>query len=128
RRGAVPREALWARPGLPRAAVRAPARRRPGLRVGRRRAGLSLSGASEQRLLARERLARGGRDLDPRQLSGGREPAEVDDLVVARAPAELLGVGARGPLDEHLERAPDKTLSALARAALYQLDQALHAL
>jgi hypothetical protein len=47
---------------------------------------------------------------------------------VARSAAHALGVGARGALDEHLERAPDEPLRALARLALDQLDELLHAL
>ena len=33
-----------------------------------------------------------------------------------------------GPFDEHVERAPDEALRALARAALDDLDEPLHAL
>ena len=59
-------------------------------------------------------------------LPGRREAAEVDDLVVARAARAALGVGAGGPFDEHLERAPDEALGALAGASLDDLDQPLH--
>ena len=45
---------------------------------------------------------------------GGREAGEVDDLVVARPAAELLGVGPRGPFHEHLERPPHEPLGTLA--------------
>jgi hypothetical protein len=43
-----------------------------------------LRGArSHQRLKTGERLAGGGGDLDLNELAGMRDPAEVDDLVVA---------------------------------------------
>ena len=63
-----------------------------------------------------------------RELARRREAGEVDDLVVAGAAAQTLGVGARGAFDEHLDGAPDEALGALARVALDGLEQALHAL
>src|SRR3977135_2717196 len=62
----------------------------------------------EQALLAGEGLARGGVDLDHRQLPGAGQAAEVDDLVVASAPPQPLGVGARGAFDEDLDGPPDE--------------------
>ena len=59
---------------------------------------------------------------------GDGEAVEVDDLVVAGAAADAAGVGARRALDEHVERAADEPLRALARAALDDLDEALHPL
>src|SRR5215218_10647353 len=79
-------------------------------------------------LLARERLARRRLDLDVDVLAGPREAGEVDDLVVARAAAQPARVGSRRALDEHLEGAADEPLRALARAALDDLDEPLHAL
>ena len=79
-------------------------------------------------LLAHQRLARRLADLDVDVLAGLREAGEVDDLVVARAAAQAARVGARRALDEHLQRAPDEPLRALAGAALDDLDQPLHAL
>src|SRR5271155_361479 len=49
--------------------------------------------AGPQPLLARERLAGGAEDLHVGQLAGGGQAGEVDGLVVARAPAQALGVG-----------------------------------
>ncbi len=57
-----------------------------------------------------------------------RQAAEVDDLVVTRAPAQALGIGARGALDEHLERAPDEALRTRQRVALHDLKQPFHPL
>ena len=59
---------------------------------------------------------------------GGGETGEVDDFVVPGAAAQTLGIGARGPFDEHLDGAADEALRALARVALDDLEQALHAL
>ena len=47
---------------------------------------------------------------------------------MARAAAQARRVGARRALDEHVERAPDEALRALARAPLDDLDEPLHAL
>src|SRR5947209_5747807 len=88
----------------------------------------SAADPREQALLAAQRLAGGGLDAHLRQLARGGQAAEIDDLVVPRAPAQLLGVRARGSLHEHLERAPHEALGALARTALHDLHQALHAL
>ena len=49
----------------------------------------------DERLLAGERLARGGGDLHRHQLAGAPEAVEVDDLVVARPSSELSRVGPR---------------------------------
>ena len=59
---------------------------------------------------------------------GDGEAVEVDDLVVRRAAAQARRVVARGALDEHVERAADEALGALAGAALDDLDEPLHAL
>ena len=65
--------------------------------------------------LALQRLARGRGDLDRDDLAGRAEAVEVDDLVVAGAAAQARRVVARGALDEHVERAADEALGALAR-------------
>src|SRR5262249_41849270 len=75
----------------------------------------------EQTLLSGERLAAGGVDVDIGELTRAGESAEVDDLVVTRAPAQALGVRSRRTLDEHLERPPDEALGALARPALHEV-------
>ena len=90
--------------------------------------GFSAGAGEQERLLAAQRLARSLVDLDLDELTRRRQPGEVDDLVVARAPAQARGVGARGALDEHLERAADEALRALAGAPLDDLDEPLHAL
>ena len=62
------------------------------------------------------------------QLAGRGQTREVDGLVVAGPAPQPLRVGARGAFHEHLQRAPDEPLGALARVALDDLDQALHPL
>src|SRR5438270_194068 len=42
--------------------------------------------------------------------------------------AQSRRVGARRPFDQHLDRAPDEALRALARVALDELDEPLHPL
>src|SRR5690242_19490868 len=86
------------------------------------------AGACEQRHLTGERLARRTRDRDRHDLAGRGEAVEVDDLVVAGAAAEAARVGPRGALHEHVERAADEALRALAGAPLDDLDEPLHAL
>src|SRR5947209_4803235 len=81
----------------------------------------------QEALLAGQRLAGGRGDLHRNQLAGSRQAGEVDHLVVARAAPQARGVGARGPLDQDLQRAPHEPLRALGGAALNQLHQALHA-
>ena len=68
------------------------------------------------------------RSRPARSRPAAARPLEVDDLVVARAAAQPRRVGARGALDEHVERAPDEALGALAGAPLDDLDEPLHAL
>src|SRR3989442_13082188 len=86
----------------------------------------SAADPREQALLAAQRLAGGGLDAHLRQLARGGQAAEIDDLVVPRAPAQLLGVHARGALHEHLERATPQALGALALPTLHNLHEALH--
>ena len=62
-------------------------------------------------------------------ISPGRaSPAKFTTLLWRVRPRSRLGSCARRALDEHLERAADEALRALARAALDDLDEALHAL
>src|SRR3954471_14360424 len=97
-------------------------------RAGRPRPAGLCRRAREERLLPRERLARGRVDLDGDDLARPREAGEVDRLVVPRAATDARGVRARGGLDEDVERAADEPLRSLVRAALHDLDEALHAL
>src|SRR6185312_8757574 len=76
--------------------------RRTGAGSGRR--------AREQRLLAGERLARRGVDLDRHDLPRPREAGEVHGLVVSRAAAHARRIRARRALDEHVERPADEPL------------------
>src|SRR6185437_938146 len=84
--------------------------------------------SGHETLLAGEGLARGRRDLDLRQLARSGKTGEVDDLVVSRAAALALGVGARLAFDQHLHRAAHKALSALQGTPLHHLHQPFHAL
>ena len=59
---------------------------------------------------------------------GWARPAKLTTLLWRVRPRRRRRVGARRPLDEHLERAPDEALRALAGAPLDDLDEALHAL
>src|SRR5215212_4232613 len=79
-------------------------------------------------LLTEERLARrlGDRDVDVLARPG--KAGEVDHLVVARAAAQAARVGARGALDEDLDRPADEALRTLAGAPLDHLDEPLHPL
>ena len=54
------------------------------------------------------------------------QAGEVHGLVVARAPAQALVVGARGAFHEDLHRTSHEPLGAFARAPLDRLQQALH--
>src|SRR5437763_1390357 len=90
--------------------------------------GSNSAGLREQRCLAGERLTGRRVDLDRDDLARLGEPLEVHDLVVRRAPAKPRWVIARLALDEHIERAPDESLRALARPPLHDLDEPLHAL
>ena len=57
---------------------------------------------------------------------GSARPAKFTTLL-QRAAAQAVGVGARRPLHQDLERAPHEALGALACPALHHVDQALHA-
>ena len=59
---------------------------------------------------------------------GEASPSKLTTLLWRRAAAHAAGVVARGALDEHVERAADEALRALAGAALDDLDEALHPL
>ena len=86
-------------------------------------------GAARSDMLAGQRLARGRGDLAPaRARPACARPAKLTTLLWRRAAAQPGRVGARRALDEHLERAADEALGALARAALDDLDEPLHAL
>src|SRR5688572_9493170 len=86
------------------------------------------AGAREQLLLAGQRLAGRRRYLDRDDLARLRQAREVHDLVVARATAQLGGIGPRAALDEHVERPPHEAPRALVCAALDDLHQPLHPL
>src|SRR3954466_13573174 len=101
--------------------------------VGPKRAIASTAAPSGDRpgdelLVAGERGAGGRVDLNLRVLARLGQAREVDGLVVARAAAQLGGIGARRALDQHLHRAADEALGALVRVALDRLDEALHPL
>ena len=69
------------------------------------------------------------RDLARRVSSpGAREPLKLTTLLWRVRPRSRSGSVRERPFDEHLERAPDEALRALARAALDELDEPLHAL
>src|SRR5204862_116546 len=78
----------------------------------------SSGGAGEEQLLAGECLRGRRADLHGDDLARASHTLEVHDLVVADATAQARRVGARGALDEHVERAPDEALGALARARM----------
>ena len=59
---------------------------------------------------------------------GDARPSKLTTLLCAVRPRRRDGVVARGALDEHVERAADEALRALAGAALDDLDEALHPL
>src|SRR5437867_2876275 len=63
---------------------------------------LGLRGARGQELLARERGRGGVRDHHLDELSGPRQPAEVDRLVVARPAAQLRRIRTARSFDQHL--------------------------
>ena len=84
--------------------------------------------AGQQALLARERLTGGREDLDVGQLAGRRKAREVDRLVMARASAQALGVGARGPSTRTSTVRPTKRCARSRALSLNELHQPLHPL
>src|SRR3954447_16653980 len=81
------------------------------------------AGPGEQRLGARQRLARGAADLDYHELTRRGDPVEVHDLVVPRPAPQPGRVGAGRALDEDLELPVDEPLRAPARPPLHDLDE-----
>src|SRR4051795_5757881 len=89
----------------------------PPARARTARGRSSSADASEQRHLPRERLGGRARDVDADRVARLGDAGEVDDLVVAAAPAQAARVVARRALDQNLHRAADEPLRPLSGAA-----------
>src|SRR5207248_10751606 len=132
RRGGAPPPPPRGAPAAPRTGAAPPPGGPPPRRS--RRSERSSPGGRWREAPRGEDLATGERrrghrvDLHADQLARRRRTLEVHRLVVPVAPAKAARIRAARPLDEHLAGAADEALGPLARAALDELDEPLHAL